>query len=145
MSKTGHLRDLDHLDPVEWQVLPAGRQPIRSSSVKIIAFDRFKPGVSIETIEPLPARRSPTPGGSGRPAWCGRTAPAPTSPGVVIVFEVASVDEAQAYVADSPMTEAGYLEWSYVARMAPVMLESQFDPDDLVRAALAPDHRKVPR
>ena len=63
----------------------------------------------------------------------------------MIVFEAASVDEAQAYVADSPMTEAGYLEWSYVARMAPVMLESQFDADALARAALAPDHRKVPR
>ena len=66
-------------------------------------------------------------------------------PGVVIVFEVASVDEAQAYVADFPMTEAGYLEWSYVARMAPVMLESQFDADARARAALAPDHRKVER
>jgi hypothetical protein len=61
----------------------------------------------------------------------------------VIVFEVDSLDEAQAYVADFPMTKAGYLEWTYVALMAPVMLESPFDADALARAALAPDHRKV--
>jgi hypothetical protein len=42
-------------------------------------------------------------------------------------------------VADFPLTKAGYLEWSYVALMAPVMLESQFDPASLERAGLAPD------
>src|SRR5262245_61937939 len=60
-------------------------------------------------------------------------------PGVVIVFEVADVAEAEAYVADFPMTKAGYLEWSFVALMAPVMLESQFNEAALARAGLEPD------
>ena len=55
------------------------------------------------------------------------------------MFELDSVEEARAYVADFPMTKAGYLEWSFVALMAPVMLESQFDEAALARATLAPD------
>ena len=55
------------------------------------------------------------------------------------------INGASAHAVLTELTEAGYLEWSYVARMAPVMLESQFDADARARAALAPDHRKVPR
>jgi hypothetical protein len=60
-------------------------------------------------------------------------------PGVVIVFEVESVSAAEEYVADFPMTRAGWLEWFYIPLMAPVMLESQFSEEALERAALAPD------
>jgi hypothetical protein len=59
--------------------------------------------------------------------------------GVVIVFEVESVAEARAYVAHFPMTKAGYLEWFYIALMAPVMLESQFSDAAIDQASLPPD------
>jgi hypothetical protein len=100
MSKTGQLRGLDHPDTVEWQVLRAGRQPIRSSSVKIIAFDRFKPGVKHGDDRAAASR-----GGRQRLAALeGRRGAGELRPRrrarVVIVFEVDSVDEAQASVAD---------------------------------------------
>jgi hypothetical protein len=50
------------------------------------------------------------------------------SPGVVIVFELDSVDEAERYVADFPLTKAGYLEWFFIPLMAPLPIESLFDP-----------------
>ena len=88
--------------------------------MKIIAFDRFKPGVTMETIQPLLAEEVAN-------AWR--------------LWKAGVVREnyARADVADFPMTKAGYLEWSFVALMAPVMLESQFEPAALARAGLAPD------
>jgi hypothetical protein len=141
-EKTGQLRGLDHLDTVEWQVLRAV-QPIRSSSVKVIAVDRFKPGVSMEAIEPLLREEVANVWRLWRDGVVRENYARAHEPGVVIVFEVDRVAEAHAYVADFPMPKAGYLEWSYVPLMAPVMLESQFDADALARAALTPDHRVV--
>ena len=48
----------------------------------------------------------------------------PTKPGVIIVFELDSVDEVKRYVADFPMTKAGYLEWFYIPLQAPLPIES---------------------
>jgi hypothetical protein len=48
-------------------------------------------------------------------------------PGVIIVFEVASVEEARRYVADLPLSKAGYLEWQYLPLQAPLPLEALMD------------------
>jgi hypothetical protein len=48
-------------------------------------------------------------------------------PGVIIIFELDSVDEAKRYVADFPMTKAGYLEWFYIPLQAPLPLEGLMD------------------
>ena len=45
-------------------------------------------------------------------------------PGVMIVFELDSVEHAKRYVADFPMSKAGYLEWFYLPLQAPLPLES---------------------
>jgi hypothetical protein len=45
-------------------------------------------------------------------------------PGVIIVFELDSVEQAQKYVADFPMSKAGYLEWFYIPLQAPLPIES---------------------
>jgi hypothetical protein len=45
-------------------------------------------------------------------------------PGVIVVFELDSVAEAQKYVADFPMSKAGYLEWFYILLQAPLPIES---------------------
>jgi len=60
-------------------------------------------------------------------------------PGVIIVFELDSVEAAQAYVADFPLTKAGYLEWFYIPLQAPLPLESQFNDLALQRAEEPPD------
>jgi hypothetical protein len=107
--------------------------------VKIIAFDRFRPGVTMETIEPLLKEEVANCWRLWKAGVVRENYARADEPGVVIVFEVDSVEEAQAYVADFPLTKAGFLEWSYVAVEAPVMLESQFDALALERAGLAPD------
>ena len=45
-------------------------------------------------------------------------------PGVIIVFELDSVENAKQYVADFPMSKAGYLEWFYIPLQAPLPIES---------------------
>jgi hypothetical protein len=107
--------------------------------MKIIAFDRFKPGVTMETIEPLLAEEVANCWRLWKAGVVRENYARADEPGVVVVFEVGSVEEAQAYVADFPMTKAGYLEWSYVPLAAPVMLESQFAETALKRAGLPAD------
>ena len=48
-------------------------------------------------------------------------------PGVVIVFECASVDEARSYVEEFPLSRRGFLDWQYIALDAPLPLEYLFD------------------
>jgi hypothetical protein len=111
--------------------------------VKIIAFDRFKPGVTMETIQPLLPEEVANVWRLWKAGVVRENYARADEPGVVIVFEVDSVEEAQAYVADFPLSKAGLLEWSYVAVTAPLMLESQFDAAALTRAGLARDRPAV--
>src|SRR5262245_64697612 len=106
--------------------------------MRIIAFDRFRPGVTMETIQPLLPEEVANVWRLWKAGVVRENYARADEPGVVIVFEVESVEEAKAYVADFPMTKAGFLDWSYFALMAPVMLESQFDAPALERAGLAP-------
>lgn len=48
-------------------------------------------------------------------------------PGVINVFELPSVEEARRYVADFPLSKAGYLEWHYLPLQAPLPLEALID------------------
>lgn len=107
--------------------------------MRVIAYDRFKPGVTIETIRPLLAEEVANCWRLWKAGVVQENYARADEPGVVIVFEVESVAAAKAYVADFPMTRAGWLEWFYIPLMAPVMLESQFSEEALERAALPPD------
>jgi hypothetical protein len=103
--------------------------------MRVIAFDRFRPGVTMETIQPLLAEEVANvwrlwKGGVVRENYARAD-----EPGVVVVFEVESVAAAQELVAEFPMTKAGFLEWFYVPLMAPVMLESQFSQAALEQAS----------
>ena len=86
--------------------------------MKVIAFDRFKPGVTMETIEPLLAEEVANAWRLWKAGVVRENYARADEPGVVIVFELDSVEQARADVADFPMTKAGYLEWSFVALMA---------------------------
>jgi hypothetical protein len=107
--------------------------------MRIIAYDRFKPGVTMDTIQPLLAEEVANVWRLWKAGVVRENYARADEPGVIIVFEVEDVATAQAYVADFPMTKAGWLEWFYIPLMAPVMLESQFSDTALARAALAPD------
>jgi hypothetical protein len=84
--------------------------------VRIFAYDRFKPGVTMETIEPF----LPDEVANVWRLW---------KPGVVIVFELDSVEEAKRYTDDFPLTKAGFLEWFFIPLMIPVPVESLFRSD----------------
>jgi hypothetical protein len=107
--------------------------------MRVIAYDKFKPGVTMETIQPLLRDEVANVWRLWKAGVVRENYARADEPGVIIVFEVQSVEEAKAYVADFPMTKAGYLEWFYIALMAPVMLESQFSEASLAQASLPPD------
>ena len=50
-------------------------------------------------------------------------------PGVAIVFELDSVEEARRYTDDFPLTKAGFLEWLFIPLMIPLPIESLFNRD----------------
>jgi len=107
--------------------------------MRVIAYDRFKPGVTMDTIHPLLQQEVANVWRLWKAGVVRENYARADESGVVIVFEVESVDEARAYVADFPMTKAGYLEWFYIALMAPVMLESQFSEAAVEQASRPPD------
>lgn len=96
--------------------------------MRIIAYDRFKPGVTLDTITPhLPAEVANVwrlwKAGIVRENYARAD-----EPGVVIVFELPSVEDARRYVADFPLSKAGYLEWEYIALQAPLPIEALMQP-----------------
>ena len=103
--------------------------------MRVIAFDRFKPDVTMETIQPLLEEEVANVWRLWKSGVVRENYARADEPGVIIVFEVESVAAAEALVAEFPMTKAGYLEWFYVPLMAPVMLESQFSEAALDRAS----------
>src|SRR4030095_10089164 len=47
--------------------------------------------------------------------------------GVVIVFEVDSIETARQYTDDFPLTKAGLIDWSFIPVQAPLPLQVLFD------------------
>jgi len=95
--------------------------------VKIIAYDRFKPGITMETITPLLPQEVANVWRLWKAGIVRENYARADEPGVVILFEVDSVAAAARYVADFPMSKAGYLEWFYIPLQAPLPLESLMD------------------
>ncbi len=96
--------------------------------VKIFAYDRFKPGVTMDTITPLLPHEVANVWRLWKAGIVRENYARADEPGVVIVFELDSVADAQRYLADFPLTKAGYLEWICIPLMAPLPLESLFAP-----------------
>ncbi len=96
--------------------------------VKVIVFDRFKPGVTLETINPYLPEEVANVWRLWKAGIVRENYARADEPGVVIVFEVDSVEDARKYVADFPLTKAGYLEWTFVPVQAPLPLEALMDP-----------------
>jgi hypothetical protein len=106
----------------------AARRRSYIRGMKVIAFDRFKPGVTMETIEPYLREEVANVWRLWKAGIVRENYARADEPGVIIVFEVESVEEARRYVADFALSRAGLLEWQYLPVQAPLPLEALMDP-----------------
>jgi hypothetical protein len=95
--------------------------------MKIIAFDRFKPGVTLATVQPYLRDEVSNVWRLWKAGIVRENYARADEPGVVIVFECETVEAARRYVADFPLSKAGLLEWSFIAIEAPLPLEYLYD------------------
>ena len=112
--------------------------------MKIISFDRMKPGVTYETIEPFLPQEVANVWRLWKAGIVRENYARADELGVVIVFEVDSVEIAKRYTDDFPLTKAGLIDWSFISVQAPLPLEVLFDagvdtrePYDRTSAVLA--------
>jgi len=96
--------------------------------MKIIAYDRFKPGVTLETIQPYIREEVSNVYRLWRAGIVRENYARADEAGVVIVFECDSVAQAKGYVDDFPLSRQGFLEWFFIPLDAPLPLEYLFDP-----------------
>jgi len=96
--------------------------------MKIIAYDRFKPGVTLDTVKPYLNEEVSNVWRLWKAGIVRENYARADEPGVVIVFECADVETARRYVDDFPLSKAGLLEWDFIALDAPLPLEFLFDP-----------------
>ena len=93
-------------------------------TLRILAYDRFQPGVTMETIQSLLPLEVANVWRLWKAGIVRENYARADEPGVLIVFELDSVEEAKKYVADFPLSKAGYLEWFYIPLQAPLPIES---------------------
>lgn len=97
--------------------------------MRVFTYDRFKPGVTMETITPYLPQEVANVWRLWKAGIVRENYARADEPGVAIVFEVESVEEARHYTDDFPLTKAGYLEWIFVPLTAPLPVESLFRSD----------------
>jgi hypothetical protein len=95
--------------------------------MKIIAFDRFKPGVTLETVKPYLRAEVSNVWRLWKAGIVRENYARADEPGVLIVFECDSVATVRRYIDDFPLSKAGLLEWELIALDAPLPLEFLFD------------------
>jgi hypothetical protein len=96
--------------------------------MKIIAFDRFKPGVSLDDLRPYLREEVSNVWRLWKAGIVRENYARADVGGVVIVFECDTVETVKRYIADFPLSKAGLIEWDYIALDAPLPLEFLFDP-----------------
>lgn len=96
--------------------------------MKIIAFDRFKPGVTIDDLKPYLRDEVSNVWRLWKAGIVRENYARADVGGVIIVFEADSVETVRRYTDDFPLTRAGLLEWEFLAFDAPLPLEYLFDP-----------------
>jgi hypothetical protein len=96
--------------------------------MKIIAYDNFKPGVTLDDLRPYLRDEVANVWRLWKAGIVRENYARADIGGVVIVFECATLDEVKRHIADFPLTKAGLIEWQYIALDAPLPLEFLFDP-----------------
>lgn len=97
--------------------------------MRIIAFDRFRPGVTMEQITPYLKDEVSNVWRLWKAGIVRENYARDDEPGVVIIFEVADVATARHYTDDFPLSKAGLLEWSFIALQVPLPIETLFRQD----------------
>lgn len=92
----------------------------------MIAFDRFRDGVTLKTIEPYLNEEVSNVWRLWKAGIVRENYARADEPGVVIIFEVPDVATARAYTDDFPLSKAGLLEWSFIALQIPLPIETLF-------------------
>jgi hypothetical protein len=96
--------------------------------LKIIAYDNFKPGVTLDDLRPFLREEVSNVWRLWKAGVVRENYARADVGGVVIVFECRDLAEAKRYVDDFPLSKAGLIEWQYIAVGAPLPLEFLFDP-----------------
>jgi hypothetical protein len=99
----------------------------RKPTMKIIAYDRMKPGVTYETIEPYLPEEVANVWRLWKAGIVRENYARADELGVVIVFEVESVEAAKCYTDDFPLTKADFLEWFFIPVQVPLPIEVLFN------------------
>ncbi|MFZ0746720.1 MAG: hypothetical protein WAM85_20110 [Terracidiphilus sp.] len=94
--------------------------------MKVIAYDTFRPGVTMEQINPFLQEEVSNVWRLWKAGIVRENYARADMPGVVIVFEVPDVESARMYTDDFPLSKAGLLEWSFIALQVPLPIESLF-------------------
>ncbi len=104
--------------------------------MKVIAYDRFKPGVTMETIRPLLAQEVAHAWRLWKQGIVRENYSRVDQAGVVLVFEVDDPAAAERLLADFPLSRAGYLEWTCIPVTVPFPLEALFNEEALARVKM---------
>ena len=94
--------------------------------MRIIAYDRFRPGVTLDTIQPYLPEEVSNVWRLWKAGVVRENYARADEPGVVIVFELDTVDDARRYTEAFPLSKAGFLEWFFIPLIAPLPIESLF-------------------
>lgn len=94
--------------------------------MRVIAYDRFRPGVTMERIEPFLQEEVSNVWRLWKVGIVRENYARADEMGVVIYFEVPDVETARAYTEDFPLTKAGLLEWTFIALQIPLPIETLF-------------------
>jgi muconolactone delta-isomerase len=108
------------------------------NAMKVIAFDRFKPGVTMDTIHPLLAEEVAHAWRLWKRGVVRENYSRVDEPGVVLVFEAQDADDAMQLLAEFPLSKAGYLEWTCIPVTVPFPLEALFN-DVAIERVKMPD------
>ena len=94
-----------------------------------IAFDKFRPGVTMDQITPYLHEEVSNVWRLWKAGIVRENYARADEPGVVIVFEVPDVETARRYTDDFPLSKAGMLEWHFIAVQVPLPIEALFRQD----------------
>ena len=97
--------------------------------MRIIAYDRFRPGVTLETVTPYLPQEVANVWRLWKAGIVRENYTRADEPGVVVVFELDSVEDARRYTDDFPLSRAGLLEWFFLPLAVPMPIESLFRPE----------------
>src|SRR5262249_49100046 len=100
---------------------------LERTGMKLIACDRMKPGVTYEKIEPSLPQEVANVWRLWKAGIVRENYARADELGVVIMFELDSIDAAKRYTDDFPLTKAGFLEWFFISLQMPLPIDVLFD------------------